>query len=88
VQQTSTSTIVQYVREGDHVSAYRVERSWSGERMNMCIWPIAIESLRRDPMPSIPPGPLGYGRADLLAAGVIKPALHTLDGLPFLSLNP
>jgi hypothetical protein len=89
MERQGTSTIVQYVRDGDLVTAYMVHRSWyRGQFTETARWlvPGGIPVLRREPVYGLAPGPLGYGRADLLAGGVIKPALHTFDGHPFLSL--
>lgn len=85
-----TSTIVQYVREGDLVTAWAVQRSWQrGVFVETARWQVPFSSLRREPVPfGTPPGPLGYGREDLIAGGVIKPALHTFDSHPYLSLCP
>jgi hypothetical protein len=92
VQQTGTSTIVQYVREGDMVTAYYVQRSWHAGRFGETArWRANIAQMYRDrevEVPGLPPGPLTYGRADLLAAGAVKPACCTFDHLPFLSLLP
>lgn len=80
------STIVQYVREGNFVRAYFVTRVWRDGRIDVCDFDDAdLTRFCREPVPA-PPGPLGYGRADLLAAGVIKPAGHTFDHLPFLAV--
>lgn len=83
-----TSTIVQYVREGDFVNAFAVQRSWHrGRFVETARWRVPFTHLRREPT-DLPPGPLGYGRDDLLAAGFVKRAGHTFEHLPYLSLNP
>ncbi len=88
--QQGTSTIVQYVRTGDVVTAYHVQRSWyRGAFVETARWlaPGGIAAMRREPVPfGTPPGPLGYDRADLIAGGFIKPALHTFDSHPYLAL--
>lgn len=89
--QPGTSTIVQYVRDCDFVLTYHVQRSWHrGAFVETARWlaPGGIAAIRREPLPfGTPPGPLGYGRADMIAGGFVKPALHTFDSLPYLSLT-
>jgi hypothetical protein len=83
-----TSTIVQYVREGEIVVAYAVQREWCrGRFLETARWRVPWTQLQRETFYGAP-GPLGYGRADLIAGGVIKPAGHSYEQLPFLSLNP
>lgn len=90
MERQGTSTIVQYIREGDVVTAHVVHRSWyRGAFVETARWlvPGGIRSLRREPtVYGLPPNPLGYGRADLILGGVIRPALHTFDSHPYLSL--
>lgn len=86
-----TSTIVQYERAGDIVVAHFVLREWRGSTLvEIARWlvPGGIGALKREATYGTPPGPLGYGRADLIAGGVIKPALHTFDSHPYLALKP
>jgi hypothetical protein len=91
MSQQGTSTIVQYVRQGDLVTAWHVQRSWyRGAFVETARWlaPGGIAALKREVTYGIAPGPLAYGRRDLIAGGFIKPALHTFDSHPYLSLNP
>lgn len=88
---SGTSTIVQYAREGDMVTAYVVQRTWyRGAFVETARWvvPGGISAIRRETTYGIPPGPLGYGREDLILGGLVKPAGHTYNSLPYLSLNP
>lgn len=81
-----TSTIIQYVREGDVVAPFCVQRSWiRGAFVETARWRVPFAHLYREPLPL---GPLGYGRDDLIAGGFIKPYERTLDGIPYLSLHP
>lgn len=90
MQPQGTSTIVQYTRVGDVVTAHFVHRSWfRGKFVETARWlvPGGIRAIVREPIP-LPVGPLGYGREDLLASGLVKPSLYAFDALPCLRLNP
>ncbi len=71
--QPGTSTIVQYVREGDLVTAYCVHRSWyRGQFVETARWvvPGGIAAIRREPL-GLPPGPLGYGREERVHVRIV-----------------
>jgi hypothetical protein len=88
MERQGTSTIIQYVRDGDIVTPYAVHRAWHhGEFRETARWRVPFTQLKREPVPfGTPPGSLAYGRQDLVAGGFTKPALHTFDSHPYLAL--
>lgn len=84
-----TSTIIVYVRKGDTVTPQAVYRSWyRGAFVETSRCRVPWSQIRREPMYDVPVGPLGYGRAELVAGGFVKPSLYMFDALPCLHLHP